>query len=97
MQFAVQAGEDYLISFQPVSGQAAAVLRVYAGQGSQPRAQNRSSGLNQRVGVVLHNAPSGASYAEILPLYDDLAGTNVRYTLAVTPVAQQVFLPLVGR
>ncbi len=91
-----RAAQKVMIVVQPISGNAAANLTLYAPDRSTQLAQSAPPALGQTSAIVFTAADTGTYYLEISPLVNELAGTDVKYRLWIgEPLV--MWLPVIHR
>ena len=90
----LKANQRLNASVQPISGGAAAVLRLYAADGVTQLSQAQSPGFNQSAQLAYQATVNATAYLEITHLNSDVAGVDVRYKLIISNGIHR-FLPLI--
>ncbi len=92
----LKAKQRLVVTAQPVSGGAAAVLRLYASDGVTLLSQSQSPGFNQPAALD-YLAPSNlTAYLQVTHLDGNVAGDEARYRLIIRNGYHR-FLPFIGK
>jgi hypothetical protein len=96
--FRVEIGKEgnYRVSGLSQSGGAAVSISVYAADGATLLASGSAPGVGQDVQVVFRNASAGVVTFKVVPLVENLIGTDAVYRVSVSEY-NEVFLPLIAR
>ena len=95
-QIELENTKEWYINAPSIAGGAAVRLSVYFGDGKTPQAASQSDGIGQVAYLIFKPSQTGTFFIEVLPLQDNLSGTEAVYALTVTE-AHQMFLPFIGR
>ncbi|MGW8251317.1 MAG: hypothetical protein ACWGO1_11795, partial [Anaerolineales bacterium] len=83
VKVSLRAGQSLIATAQPLSGGVAAVLRLYAADGSTLLREAQAPGFNQVAQLEWQATASGSAYLQVTPLEEGLAGDVVRYKLVI--------------
>ncbi len=79
----LRANQRLIVTAHPLSGGAAAVLRLYAADGTTLLHQTQAAGFNQVAQLEWEAATAGTAYLQVAHLDGKAAGQDVRYKLII--------------
>lgn len=83
VRISLKAGQRLIITAQPISGGAAAVLRLYAADGVTLLKQSQSSGFNQSAWLDYDASSNLTVYLQVTHPDGNVAGDEARYLLTI--------------
>jgi hypothetical protein len=96
IRFSVQKGKPYLVRFDPVARSAAAILELYAADGTTRLARGSSAGFGETASLVWTADRTGRVYLRTRHLATGVLGEAVTYLLSVKSNFETL-LPLIYR